>query len=248
MLNYGERRRAVQMEIVTTLQGTEYDVEIPHATVTRPRNGGEEPMGRWITLRGGSEGLTLVNDGPGGVEIENQTIRQTLVRSPVYCSGNDSVEPGFLGDHMDLGEHRYRFRILFGTSEAILAERQLAADDLCLPFSYHCSVPLGASVKPGLEAGSAPLVLEAVSGNGLVHLEALKVSEDGTALIMRMAERKGYRTVVRVEAHGISPVQLEFRPYEMKTMRAEKDAPGQKIPTWIECDLLEQPITTSKQA
>lgn len=243
MLNFSERRRAVQLEIATALPGMDYDAEIPHATVNRPRNGGEEPMGRWVMLSSGGNSLALVNDGPGGVDIAQENIRQTLVRTPVYCSDSNSIEPGFMGDHMDLGEHRYRFRILFGARDGVVSQRQLAADDLALPFSYHCSIPLGPSGEPGLETGVEPFLVTRIAGTGLVHMEAMKVSEDGVALVVRLAERTGARTCVRIDGHGVAPLELEFRAYEMKTIRCEKTSDQTAVPRWIECDLLERPLS-----
>jgi alpha-mannosidase len=239
LLNFGERRRAVQLELSTTLTDDSYEAEIPHATVTRTRNGGEEPVGRWVMVGGNGNAMCLVNDGPGGVEITDDWIRQTLVRSPVYCSGQDSVDPHYLGEHMDLGEHRYRFRLLFGARDDVVAQRQLGADDLSLPFSYHCSVPLGPSRAPGLAAGAQPFVLTHTDGYG-VHLEAMKASEDGTALVVRLAERAGSPAVVRVEAAGVEPLSLAFRPFEMKTLRCDLDVRTESKRSWAECDLLER--------
>lgn len=255
LLDWNERRRALQLEIATTIQGDEYETEVPHASVTRPRGGGEEPVGRWILLRDDRSAVAVVNDGPGGAEIVGSKIRQTLVRSPVYCSGSESAEPRYLGEHMDLGEHRYRFRLLYGPAEEIRAGCPLSADDVTLPFSYHCSVPLGASQRNGLKAGVAACSLTRIDGCGSVHAEAIKVSEDGGALVLRLVERTGSEAGVRVSLPPLQPFELMFRPFEIKTIRVEKAAggtgrspdrrgtgrsPGR--PSWSECDLLERPL------
>ncbi len=242
LLDWNERRRCAQWELATTLPGPDYDAEIPHAAVNRARGGGEEPMGRWIMLSRRGRSFALVNNAPAGAEVEGAKIRQTLVRSPVYSSGNSSVEPGFLGEHMDIGEHLYRFRVLFGPTDAVVAERQLAADDLTLPFSYHCSVPPAASDRPGLDPGAATISIARCGGEGRVHLEALKVSEDGEALVLRLAERSGDEARVRITAPGIEPLECGFGLYEMKTFRAEKPRGRSSISVWRECDLIERPI------
>jgi alpha-mannosidase len=241
LVNWGERRRALQLELSAAFGGSSYETEIPHAAISRPRGGGEEPSGRWVSLTDAGLSLALVNDGPGGVEVTGGTLRQTLVRSPVYCSGTDTVEPGFLGEHMDLGEHRYRFRLLFGDAASVTTERQLAVDDLNLPFSNHTSVPLKASDRTGVEPGTT-LVDLSNEGKGLVHLEAMKVSEDGRALVVRLAERAGAAASARIRVDGIEPADLSFRPYEMKTLRCEKDADATAERRWVECDLLERPL------
>ncbi len=243
LVNWAERRRALQLELATALAGTEYETEIPHATVRRPRGGGEEPCGRWVGLEEAGVSLVLVNDGPGGVDVSESTVRQSLVRSPVYCSGTDAVEPGFLGEHMDLGEHRYRFRLLFGPTGEVAAQRQLAVDDLNLPFSSHTSVPLDASNRDGATAGSDLVRLTPTGGEGAVHLEAMKVSEDGSALVVRLAERAGAEAGVTLAVDGVEPAALAFRPYEMKTLRCDKEGGGAAMRSWVECDLLERPLS-----
>ena len=234
LLNWNERRRAAQLELSTSIGGGDYEVEIPHATVRRPRNNGEEPMGRWLTLTDGERSLALVNDGPGGVEVAGRKVRQTLVRSATYCSGNDAVETAYLGEHMDLGEHIYHFRLLFGALDAVVAERQLATDDLTLPLSYHCSLPLDGSDRPGLPAGTPSVQLDRLHGEGRVHLEAMKVSEDGAGLVVRLAERAGASATARLEVPGAASMELAFRGYEMKTLRVERGG------SLRECELLER--------
>ena len=238
-VNWAERRRALQLEIPTSVRGPLYEAEIPHAAISRPTGGGEEPCGRWVQLRDQDAVALLVNDGTGGVEVADGVLRQTLVRSPVYCSGTDSVEQGFLGEHMDLGEHRYRFRLLIGQDADVIPQRQLSADDLSLPLSNHTSVPLGPSHKVGVSPGRSLLVLTPLSGDGHVHMEALKASADKAGLVIRLAERAGAATRVRLELADVESADLDFRPYEMKTLRCEKNADGRQ--GWTEVDLLERP-------
>lgn len=239
LVNWSERRRALQLEVPTSFDGETYETEIPHAAITRPRGGGEEPCGRWVTLRNLDAALVLVNDGPGGVEVTGNTIRQTLVRSPVYCSATDNVEPGFLGEHMDLGEHSYRFRLLFGRAAQVLSERQLAVDDINIPFSNHTSVPLDASDRSGVSPGDGLVEISQTGGDGVVHLEAMKVSEDGDALIVRLVERSGAPAGIRLAMQDITTAELAFRPFEIKTLRCKKDPMSEQC--WVECDLLERP-------
>lgn len=243
LVNWNERRRALQLELATALPGGEYETEIPHAAIRRARGGGEEPCGRWVGLEDAGVALVLANDGPGGVDVSDSAIRQSLVRSPVYCSGTDTVEPGFLGEHMDLGEHRYRFRLLFGRADAVAAERQLAVDDLNLPFSSHASVPLDACERAGAPVGTDIVALTRTGGEGVVHLEALKVSEDGRALVARLAERTGAGARVTMTVAGADPAALAFRGYEMKTLRRDRDAAEAGPRRWVECDLLERPLS-----
>ena len=59
------------------------------------------------------------------------------------------------------------------------------------------------------------------------------MSEDGEALVIRIAERGGSSVSALVEAQDLEALTCEFRAYEMKTFRSDKVK-------WIECDLLER--------
>ena len=62
----------------------------------------------------------------------------------------------------------------------------------------------------------------------------MKVSEDGSALVVRLAERGGAAATARLEVPGAASMELAFRGYEMKTLRVERGGSLQK------CDLLER--------
>ena len=219
LLNWNERRRAVQFELNTAIAGGNYAVEIPHASVERPRGRGEEPCGRWTMLFNDSSAFTLINDGPGGVETRGGMIRQTLVRSAVYAFGGELPEPGFVGEHMDLGEHAYRFKLAFGPVAAVQNELPFLADDLMLPQSYLFSLPLNGVAEPGLTQGEDIVKLES---DGLVKLEAMKQSDDGKALIVRVVEKGGKAAKATLHLPLAGEVKLSFTPFQMKTLRFEK--------------------------
>lgn len=233
LLQWNERRRALQYEFATAVDGPQYAVEIPHAAIVRPRGNGEEPAGRWSMLFNEELAFALVNDGPGGLEVTKNVLRQTLVRTPSFVGGNQVPNPGFIQEHMDLGEHLYQFKLAFGPVAGVRAQLPMLADDLTLPFSYHVSLPLNASAACGLPRGEEPVRLES---EGQVHLEAMKQSEDGRALIVRLAERGGAPAKATLHLQHAKSAHLQFTPYEMKTLRFERGAEA------VECNLLEEPL------
>ena len=236
LLNWGERCRALQFELHTALDGEDYLTEIPHAAISRPRGGGEEPCGRWVMLNSGGRALALVNDGTGGVEVTGNTLRQSLVRSATFSAGNGKPRPGFMNEHMSLGEHIFRFKIALGKAGEVRRTLPLLSDDLTLPFSYLCSVPLDASEQPGAEQGTELMQLEST---GNVHVEAVKRSEDGEALVVRLAERGGEEATATLSLLDTAPVTATFGRYQTKTLRFRREA-GEVVAR--ECDLLERPL------
>ena len=233
-INWGERCRALQFEVNSALPGATYWTEIPHAAIERPRNGGEEPCGRWTMFQDDKQALALINDGPGGVDVAGTTLRQTLLRSATFSAGNARPKPGFLNEHMSLGEHCFRFKLVCGQADEVQQLLPLLSDDLTLPFSTLTNIPLDAADKPGAEQGTELLRLDTVDN---VHLEAIKQSEDGRALIVRLAERGGNKADATLVLRNANPVPLQFSPFEMITLRFERDANGIRA---RRCNLLER--------
>jgi hypothetical protein len=81
-----------------------------------------------------------------------------------------------------------------------------------------------------------------LKGAPSVNLEALKQSEDGKALIVRLVEGHGLASRAEFKIHGLRRrIQLSFTPYEIKTLRIARTRAGC---VWQECDLLEAPVAT----
>ena len=236
LVNWAERGRALQLEFPTTLDSGRYRVEVPHGAIERQAGNDEEPCGRWIMLTGADRGqsLAIVNDGPGGVDVDRGVLRQTLVRSPAFCTMTRTAITDRLGEHMDLGEHILRFVLRCGAPRAVRADLPVLADDLSMPPSVHVHIPLGPSAAEGL-VPSVDTVK--VTGSG-IHLAALKQSESRRALVARLVEMQGRKARATLQVPGLkTPVELAFTPFEIKTIRFEREKNGVH---WHACDLLER--------
>ncbi|NQU42790.1 alpha-mannosidase [bacterium] len=238
LVNWTERMRALQLAFPTNLFAEKYITEIPHGAIKRAQGNGEEPCGRWILLpsEDGKLAFGLANDGPGGVEIRDGELRQSLVRSPIFCTMEKKVFPDRLADHMDLGEHILNFRLRFGKSVDVRADLPVLADDLVMPPTCHVHIPLGPDAEEGLAPGADQVN---VKGKG-VQLAALKRSEDEQDLIVRLVETTGRKRTAQLEVAGMREIaNLEFGPYEIKTLRVSRD---KRRRPFRECDLLERPL------
>jgi len=236
LLDWSERCRVAQLAFPTALDAPDYRVEIPHGDLLRAADGDESPCGRWVCLgsRDRRLALALVNDGTGGVEVGGGLLRQTLVRSPEFCTMAAEPRTDRVAEFMDVGEHQYRFLLRFGASNAVLKDLPALAEELSMPPGVHVHLPPGPDREEGLAPGKDAVRI----GSDSVRLAALKRSEDGRALVARLVETRGRRrteTTFRVSG-GPPSKKLVFSAYEIKTLRLSRRNPKSG---WVECDLLE---------
>ncbi len=238
-VNWAERKRVLQLSFPTVLDSERYTVEVPHGALERSVGNSEEPCGRWTMLTSSDykTAFAIVNDGPGGVDVNHGELRQSLVRSPIFCFSTDEEHSGYpqrLSDHMDLGEHTFRFFLQFGKTTEVRTNLPVLADDLMMPPTALVHIPLGACPEKGLEPGKN---IVWVDGKG-IRLAALKQSDDGEDLIVRLIETTGKKNRGQLHIDGLdSPVNLSLASFEIKTLRIRRSKGSW---TCKECDLLER--------
>jgi alpha-mannosidase len=211
------------------------------------RRGEELVAHRWVAVlsRDREQALTIVNDGTYGLDCTAGELRVSLLRSPAYAGHPvDDVTPIVRQDRfeprIDQGEHLFHFWVNAG-----VAARRLDAIDREstvhneAPFAL-CAFPPPAPPAPRAAAwggSSAPPVAIALADD-VVQLVAMKVSEDGHALILRLFEPTGEARTTRV---SIPPLALTFpvslTPFEAKTFAIELQT--RRV---TETDLLERPL------
>ncbi|MBR4888998.1 MAG: alpha-mannosidase [Clostridia bacterium] len=181
--------------------------EIPFGVIERPADGEEEPGQMWTAVKGTNAGYALLNDNTYSSSAKGGTIYHTVVRSPIY------------GDH---GGPR--------TEESIFTDQGRRE------FAY-CLQPVGESWAPVIQAARAlnkPLTniietwhegkLADTPYSGLcidaenIVLSAIKRSEDGTGLVLRLYETDGKETPVTVFGDLLpAPLSVTFSPWSMRT-------------------------------
>jgi alpha-mannosidase len=238
LVNWSERKHALQLSFPTTLDANTYTTEIPYGSVDRATGNDEEVCGRWTLLSSGNKklGFGLVNDGPGGIDIQDGELRQTLVRSPIFCTGNGggvNYTPDRFDEHMDLGEHIYQFRFCFGALSGVREALPAMADNLMMPPMAYVHIPQGPAQNEGLASGKSAVE---VKGKG-VRLTALKQSEDGKAMVVRLCEFLGKAGNATLHVREMrKPVPVCMGKFEIKTFRIEKTGKEFRC---TECGLLE---------
>jgi alpha-mannosidase len=212
-----ERDRLLKLAVPTTLDEGEVRVQTAYG-VEVVRALGEEAVGhRWLALLSpdGSRALTLVNDTTYGFDVATGEVRLSLLRAPAYAGHPvDDVTPIVRQDRFepreDQGEHVFRFWLDAGPArdrlEAIDREAAIRTEGVMA----LCAFPSGAG---------APALPGVHLEHDVVRLAALKMSESGGALVLRLFEPTGMSrdTRVRIPALGLEfPVALG--PFELRTL------------------------------
>ena len=186
--------------------------EIPFGSIRRDLTDGQEvPALRWADLsEAGGAGVTLVNSSKYGFSVEGSTLNMTLLRA--------SIDPDPLPD---LGEHIIEYALVPHGDGWAVGQSTQAGEEMNEPL-----VPLSCGFQEGDLPGAMSFVqVEAQN----VRLAAIKESQDGQAVILRLIEVEGVATEARVTLSpsllggGATAVEVDTleRPLDGGTARLE---------------------------
>jgi len=224
---WAEEKKRLKLSVPTVFDAPFALAEVPGGAINRPADGEEHVHSAWLFLKGkikGREvGLGLANNGQPGFDFFKGEVRLSVLRSAAYCH-----DKGFpLGEsparkYMDQGVHDIGLVVTVGGAREVLESLPSLADRLNAPPPAYAHLPFG-SYRPAdsqaVRAGLDWLRLDAPN----VRLLACKQSEDGEALIIRLQEAAGLPTRAILSLGEMSvEAALDFRPFEIKTIRIDK--------------------------
>ncbi len=239
-VHWQERRKCLKWVLPFRFKKAQPVCEVPFAAIERPADGTEYVGGRWVRLeetKGAGLAVGVANDGQYGLHArKNGELGLSLLRGAIHSFYGDTTKIRADEHHtyIDQGQHDYRFRIVWGEAAELASALIPAAMELNLPleafFVFHQPTP----------SPDTPTKVESpleIAPNTIV-LSALKRAFDGDDLILRCSETAGRPTAATIKFTGLaSPVALDFRPYEIKTLRVKRTAGGLEI---TPCNLLEE--------
>ncbi|MBQ8898618.1 MAG: alpha-mannosidase [Clostridia bacterium] len=181
--------------------------EIPFGVIERPADGEEEPGLTWTAVKGSDRGFALINSDTYSSSVEGGTIYQTVLRSPIY--GDHGGPRTAESEYTEQGKRKFSYELMpVGDSWApVIREAKILNKGLShVRETWH-----GGKLSPAPSCGlsvSAPNVM----------LSALKRSEDGSGLIIRLYETDGVNTPVTVSGKLLRvPLNTEFTPWSVRT-------------------------------
>ncbi len=197
--------------------------EIPFGSLVRDLTHGEEVAAqRWADVaEADGQGVTLVNTSKYGHSFDGDTLALTLLRA--------SIDPDPLPD---LGEHVIEYALVPHDAGWTVGASMQAGEALNLP-------PVVVSCR--FQDGDLPTALSLVAVEPAnVRLAALKQSEDGAGLILRLVEVDGSATTARVAfapellPEGAVAVEVDTmeRPPAVDTARVEGNTVDVDLPAF----------------
>jgi alpha-mannosidase len=223
----------LKLGLTPRLRAARFMGQVAYGADELPSNGDEAVAQKWLALVSDADGaaLTLVNDGVYGSDWDGVELRQSLLRSPAYAADTWEDRLAVARDRFiprqDTGERSFRFWLRGGPLE----ERMEAIDREALAHNEEPYVL--AYFPPG--AGKRAQAGVVVDGPA-VEVTALKRSEDGKDIVIRLFEPTGRprRAVVKLPALG-ARTAVRLKGFEIKTLRYNK-----RTGRFAETDLLER--------
>lgn len=231
-VHWNEKDRMLKLSLPTHDKTSLFIGQVAYGVDDLPSNGDEVVAQKWVAVvsKSRNTALTIINDGIYGSDFCYGEARLSLLRSPAYSGHPINERPIVPLDRysprVDQGERLYHLWINGGS----VTERLTAVDREAL---VHNEKPMALSFFP-VGGNTVPQPFIILSG-GAVQLTALKKTEDGEALIVRLFNPTAQEQTTTVKLPGTTR-DVTFHAFEIRTFRLDlaKDE-------WVETNLIEEP-------
>jgi alpha-mannosidase len=252
-IQWNEARRRLVLSVPTAFRKGRLLGEVPAGAIERPGDGDVHVHGRWLVVLpvAGRDGrgalgarsresghgdaekpnapaIGLVGGGQHGLDFLDGEVRLSVLRGAAYCHERTFPIDEFpVRKFMDQGVHEVRLLVTAGEASEVRRIVPALADWLSAPPFALAHLAVAEGVPPSEEI----LALEPES----VRLLACKRSEDGKALVLRIAECAGQAARARIALSAPRvEIRASLRPFEIRTIRVERSG------RWREVDLVRE--------
>ncbi len=169
----------------TAFNGGSLHYEIPFGAMERIQSAQEVPALKWMNLSGKDKSVTLVNRAKYGHRCQDDTISLTLLRS--------SYAPD---PYPEMGDHEIEYSMVFDGKAYDPVKAVRDGEDFNNPVKV-VSAPVQAGPLPTCKSFGA-----VISDN--VNISALKRTEDGNGIVVRLYELCGKDTKAEICLCGLA--------------------------------------------
>jgi len=211
----------LKLEVPLGFDPVESVSETPYSAVKRaPTSRYEERSNqRWVAVRGKGVCLTTINNGSFAHNLTKRSLCLNVLRTPAYASfgvpaGSPFSDKRFLPRH-DQGEHEVSFQFMFSRSFRERTVTQAAAA-LNVPPYYQVYFPAKEQTSRSSLLKTQPITVSADN----VQIVAVKKSEHGNALVLRLQELSGRDTDVQLRFAGSrGTIRTSVKAYGLQTLK-----------------------------
>ena len=206
VVNWNEKHKMLKLKWAFDIENPHAYYEVPFSVIERPCDGEEEPGLTWFGVKGDNAGFAICNSDTYSGSVKDGTLYHTVLRSPIY--GDHGGPRSDESDYTEQGVREFRYAVVpFNeNSEVIKYARLLNKPVTNIIENWH-EGKLTDKIYSSLN----------VSADNVI-VSAIKRSEDGKGLIVRIYETDGRDTDVVISGDLLStPLKTTVTHYSFDT-------------------------------
>ena len=219
-LDWHEHLKMLKFSFPVDIESPVPTYETPYGHIVREANGNEDPGQRWIDVTGkqggNTFGLTVLNDAKYGYNVLGNDMRISVARSAVYAHHNPRVLD-MNAEHLWMDQGIQTFKMMLVPHKDSWVESKvvrIAEEFIAPPVAIYQGIHGGKLPKSG-----SFLSIDADN----VVVSAVKHSEDGEDMIVRMVETAGKACSASLDLKYANLTWTgNIGPCEIKTLRINK--------------------------
>ena len=230
---WNEKDKMLKLSLPVNMEAEKVLGQVAYGVQELPMDGTESVAQKWVAVVSDEgKALSVLNDGTYACDFKDNELRLSLVRSPAYSALTDGksefVPQDRFSPRIDQGERLFHFRINAGNA----TERLSHVDREALVFN---EAPMAVSFFPSGQDVPAGELLRLT--DDVVQVTAVKKSQQGNILVVRLFEPTGYDRSTRLQIPTLDlDEQVELKGFEIKTLLINMES--QHV---TEANLLEEP-------
>ena len=205
-VNWNEKHKMLKLKWAFDIENPTAVYEVPFGVIERPCNGEEEPGQSWFGVKGTNASFAICNSDTYSSSVNGATLYHTILRSPIY--GDHGGPRSNESDYTEQGLRDFQYILMpfKENSDCIKTARVLNKGLTNIIENWH-----EGKIQDKLYEG-----LNVTSENVIVS--AIKRSEDGTGIVVRIYETDGKDTDVTISG-GIlrCPLKTHITHYSFET-------------------------------
>lgn len=224
-LNWNEQHKMLKLSFKVNVDQPVLTSSIPYGWVSRPCNGEEEPMHKWVDMTGitvsvdgesKNYGLSICNDCKYSYDAKGSEIRITVLRSPPYAHHQPyELDPNQAYCYIDQGWQDFSLMLLPHSDDWKASDTVKRAEEFNSKPIVFVDYPHKGMLPPSCS------LIQVKRDNVLVSV--LKKHEDSENLVMRCHEINGEEAEANISLPIINKkIKARFKPFEIKTLLIPK--------------------------